>query len=417
VNITGLRCAVCRVAVPVDTTWPWRCPGGDDRHHVLHRVRALAPFRPNDHPNPFVRFDAELMWAAHANAHGWDFDRRVALVEELDGAVVAVDGVGFTVTPFSRRHRLSERLGFTSTGGLWVKDETGNVAGSHKARHLFSILLHLVASERLGLMPGARPRLAIASCGNAALAAATLAAATDWPIDVFVPPDVAASVLARLEALGAAVVVCARREGDPPGDPCVRAFREAVAAGAVPFSVQGPENALCLDGGRTIGWEMIEGLGHALDRWYVQVGGGALATCIAMAAGDEGIHPVLHAVQTQGCAPLERAWQRASEIGLAEAPRRWADCMWPWEPEPRSAASGILDVETYDWVGVVHGMAASGGTPVVVPEPLVVEATETARATTGIDVDATGAAGLAGVLARPPQPDERVAIVFSGRRR
>ncbi len=32
-----------------------------------------------------------------------------------------------------------------------------------------------------------RPRLAIASCGNAALAAATLARAAAWPIEVFVP--------------------------------------------------------------------------------------------------------------------------------------------------------------------------------------------------------------------------------------
>ena len=29
-----------------------------------------------------------------------------------------------------------------------------------------------------------------------------------------------------------------------------------MATGAIPFTVQGPENAWCLDGGRTIGWEM-----------------------------------------------------------------------------------------------------------------------------------------------------------------
>jgi threonine synthase len=60
------------------------------------------------------------------------------------------------------------------------------VGGSQKARHLFTILLHLLAAERLGQLPE-RPPLAIASCGNAALAAATLAAAADWPIDVYVP--------------------------------------------------------------------------------------------------------------------------------------------------------------------------------------------------------------------------------------
>ena len=56
--------------------------------------------------------------------------------------------------------------------------------------------------------------------------------------------------------LARAITTCERRADDPPGDPTVLRFREAVDAGALPFTVQGPENALCLDGGRTIGWEM-----------------------------------------------------------------------------------------------------------------------------------------------------------------
>ena len=88
-----------------------------------------------------------------------------------------------------------------------------------------------------------------------------------------------------LERLGATVVYCERRSSDPPGDPAVLRFREAVEAGAVPFSVQGPENALCLDGGRTIGWELADA-GVALDRVVVQVGGGAFATCTGWGLGS-----------------------------------------------------------------------------------------------------------------------------------
>src|SRR6185369_1508437 len=98
---------------------------------------------------------------------------------------------------------------------------------------------------------------------------------------------------------------CERRGTDPPGDPAVLRFREAVAAGAVPFSVQGPENALCLDGGRTIGWEMAS---VELDRAVVQVGGGALATCTGWGLGPD---VRLDAVQSEGCAPLARALDRA----------------------------------------------------------------------------------------------------------
>jgi threonine synthase len=205
--------------------------------------------------------------------------------------------------------------------------------------------------------------------------------------------------------------------GEPPGDPCIRRFRAAVDAGAVPFTVQGPENALSLDTGRTIGWEMIEGLGHFLDRIVVQVGGGALAACVAMAATDSGIHPRLHAVQAEGCAPLARAWDRATAIGLSEAPARWGECMWPWEDEPRSLADGILDDETYDWLGVVQGMASSAGSPVVASEAQIVEALELARRTTDIPVSATGTAGLAGLLALRSQidPGERIAVLFTGR--
>ena len=62
-----------------------------------------------------------------------------------------------------------------AAGGVWVKDETGNVSGSHKARHLMGIMLWIHVVERLGATApsaAAGPRLAIASCGNAALAAA-----------------------------------------------------------------------------------------------------------------------------------------------------------------------------------------------------------------------------------------------------
>ncbi len=155
---------------------------------------------------------------------------------------------------------------------MWVKDETGGVAGSQKARHLVTILLHLLAAERIGHLTE-RPRLAIASCGNAALAASTLAAAVDWPIDVYVPTWMTDGFGSELDRLGATVHRCERRPHDPPGDPAMFRFRDAVAAGAIPFTVQGPENALALDGGRTIGWEIAEQAtaptrsGHGAGRW------------------------------------------------------------------------------------------------------------------------------------------------------
>ena len=92
--------------------------------------------------------------------------------------------------------------------------------------------------------------------------------------------------------------------------------------------------------------------------------------------------------------------------------------MWPWETAPGSVAGGILDDETYDWFAVVRAMLRTGGYPVAASEATLVEANELARATTAIDVDVTGSAGLAGLLeldrAGLLEPAESVAVLFTG---
>jgi threonine dehydratase len=351
---------------------------------------------------------------------GLSDDQRVAIITSADDAVSRVAGTGFLRTPLTRSDELSEALGFSATGGIWVKDETANVGGSHKARHIFTELLHLLMVETAGQAPWTpttRPLLAIASCGNAAIAASTLAAAMSWPIAVHVPPTASAAVLETLKTLGATIVVCPRRDTDPPGDPCVFRFREAVAAGAIPFGVQGTENAWCLDGGRTIGWEITEELGHFADRIFVQAGGGALAACVGSSMRIAGVHPKLHAVQTQGCAPLERAWKNAIATGGARnAGPRWSECMWPWEETPSSFADGILDDETYDWISVLDAMADTGGSPVVVTEDHLHRAYDLVRNVGGFNSCATGISGFAGVLAMREEisDDERIVVIVSG---
>ncbi len=419
-RVTGWRCAVCSAEVEIATPFPWRCPNSTshDRHHVLQIVRSgTAPVPAIEHRNPYVRHDGDLAWAAYADANGMDLDARRRLVLELDDAVSAAAGVGFVPTPFTRSAVLSDELGFADGGGVWVKDETGGVAGSQKARHLFTILLHLRAAELIGHLTE-RPPLAIASCGNAALAAATLARASGWPIDVFVPTWMSDGFGDELDRLGARVHRCERRAGDPAGDPAMFRFREAIAAGAIPFTVQGPENALALDGGRTLGWEIGEQVAEQrvgeLDRIFVQVGGGAFAACVGATRPARRFH----AVQSAGCAPLARAWHRA--FGDADDPRpdavagRWADLMTPWD-DPHSLADGILDDETYDWIGVFEAIGAGGDAPIVAAEADIVAAHALAQSA-GFDVSPTGSAGLAGLLAivDTVRPTERVAVVMSG---
>jgi threonine synthase len=441
-----LTCAGCGTAPgpPSDDPYPFRCRAqreGDDIDHVIRRTldagRLRFPIEIDE--NPFRRYRELLHSWQIAAANGMSDAEYVTLVDRLDRAIAALEGRGLRETPFFEADALGVRLGFDG-GSIWVKDETGNVGGSHKARHLVGVMLYLQVVERLGLAPGGQPALAVASCGNAALAAAVVASAAGMPLRVFVPPDAEPAVLERLRRLDAEVVTCARQAG-VRGDPAYRRFRLGVNDDELlPFTCQGTENGLTIEGGETLTWEIISALGRlALDRVFVQVGGGALASACthayldARSLGEVDRLPRVHLVQTSGVYPLLRAYERAVayleasgdgtnvDLAMLHARTHRSQFMWPWESEPRSLARGILDDETHDWAACVEGMLRTGGTPVIVSEALIAEANTLARETTGIDVDYTGSAGLAGLmqqLARDPSlRSERVAVIFSGVRR
>ena len=409
----------------------------------------------------FERYCRRLETSRLAETGAVSADGFAAAVRELDGAVARVEGHGFESTPFDAAPELAEAVGIGDSE-LWVKDETGNVSGSHKARHLFGVAL---AHRMAGADTGAEaPPYAIASCGNAALAAAVVARAVGRRIDVFVPTWANDAVVARITELGGRVVRCEREPG-VPGDPAHHAMLAAIEAGAVPFSCQGTETPTTIDGGRTLAWEMVDSLIEhdggrpaRLDRLFVQVGGGALATAVvtglaaAVGRGDLARMPRVHAVQPEGNHPLVRAWDtlvlevRAQERAgggrdrqyfldrilfaqaapqgtmdnrlrakIAEETAPMSDSrlrelvsqlrydperyMRAWEEEPVSCASGILDDITYDWVDIVEAMLASGGWPLVASEDDFRRAHGLAHRHTGIDVCPTGASGLGGLLA------------------
>jgi threonine synthase len=431
------------IADPADPC-RFRCPqaGTDDTDHVLTRVLRPggAGFPVGREANPYLRYRA-LMHSYHvAMARGLTDAAYRDVVTSLDASVAAVDGHGFRVTPFFRSPELSETLGFDAAGGVWVKDETGNVSGSHKGRHLMGVLIHLAVMEHCGLLDPARRReLAIASCGNAALAAAVVARAGGWPLTVFVPPDADPGTMQRLREYQAAVVVCPREPG-VLGDPTYRRLRQELDSGALPFTTQGPENGLAIEGGQTLGYELVTDLAHdRLEHLIVQVGGGALASSTIQAlreAADLGAInrlPRIHTVQTAGAHPLERAYHRvrarlpddpdpdAIRKAMAEAAQHRSAFMQPWASEPRSVATGILDDETYDWRAVVEGMLLTGGRPLVVGEETLAHASRLAAARTGIPVDPTGSSGLAGLIELRRSGEigdhDRVAVLFTGLKR
>lgn len=414
-------CAGCGHAEAADAPLPFRClrSGRGNIDHVLVAKLDLAdtPWPDDDHANPFVRYRTLFHTWRLARRNGMSDAAYVELVEGLDAAVAGVDGTGFVVTPFVQADEL----------GVGIKDETGNVSGSHKARHLFGLAIHLRVVSELGLWDPAGARLAIASCGNAALAAAVVANAVDLPLDVYIPTWANEAVVARLCELGAELTVCERNDGDPPGDPCYHAFRRGVAAGALPFTCQGPENGLVIDGGRTLGFELVEQL-PAVETMCIQVGGGALFSAVAQALtwantlGALPALPTLHAVQPLNSHPLALAWRALGpDFDITTARRNRSLYMQPWMREPKSIATGILDDETYDWAAICEALIASGGSVVLAKESTLRAARDDAVAATGIPVSATGAAGLAGVYELRAQRKlaeaARPAVLFTGKQR
>lgn len=398
-------------------------------------------WNPSPDAHPFIRHRALLHAHSAAVTLGLREDDYDALVRRLDAKIAAVEGHGMRATPWVR--------GPSPPGcdAPWVKDESVNVSGSHKVRHLFGVLLHLEIMREVGLDPSPAP-LAIASCGNAALAAAVLARAAERDLDVYVPLDAHPRVVARLQGLGARVHVC-HRDHSSTGDPCVTAFREAVARGAVPFACQGSDNGLTLDGGRTLGYELMDA-GVALDRVFVQVGGGALASSVARAF-DEGVAlgviaraPRLMAVQGVNVAPLAAAYERVLAAIRARDDAPWPDdpddraelvanlpvtsvvlddlvahrarYLRPWPTPAPSVAHGILDDEVYDGAAVLRAVVRTGGRVLTVDEATLQEAELYGSGR----VDATGTAGFAGLMAwsreRSRTPEVR-AVLFTGAKR
>ncbi len=388
-----MRCAGC--GAEAADAWPFSCPSASDHDDIDHVV-SLCDTNPHDwgvdkgSENPFIRYRAGLHGCRSATAQGWSDDRYVGLVERLTDAVERVDGRRFRVTPFDFDDTITQKL-LTLTH---VKREYLNVAGSHKARHLFEVLLQV---EILGL----EAPLAVASCGNAALAAATLARAAERDIDVFIPTDANPDVVKRLRSLGANLNICERSPGET-GDPCYSAFKRAVGEGAIPFSCQGPDNGLAVVGGFTLGYEIEEQLASAklvADRIFLQVGGGAFASGVIQSwRRRPSASPTVHPVQTRNAHPLGATWKALEETDLDEARRNRSRYVSPWPEPPHSLAHGILDDVTYDWAEIVAGMRRTGGSPVLVSEADLDAARALAREATGAPITHTGAAGLAGLM-------------------
>ncbi|MES9605030.1 MULTISPECIES: threonine/serine dehydratase [Actinomadura] len=210
---------------------------------------------------------------------------------------------------------------------MWLKLELTQHTGSFKARGAFN---HILAAREEGRLP--ETGVVAASGGNAGLAFAYAAARAGVPAEVYVPETAPAVKVARLRALGAAVVQVGTRYAEAQD----AATKRAADTGAL-FCHAYDLPEVCAGQG-TLGLEMLEQTGGEVDTVLLAVGGGGLMAGVAAAlegrARVVGVEPAtiptleraLHAgrpvdVEVSGIAADSLGATRAGEIAFAVASR------------------------------------------------------------------------------------------------
>jgi threonine synthase len=321
----------------------------------------------------------------------WRYEEVLPIRDER--AILAL-GEGWT--PLVRAERLGRRIGCTNT---YIKDESLNPTGSFKARGLCAAVSR---AYELGATA-----LAIPSAGNAAGALSAYAAAAGLPAHVFMPSDVPLAFRAECQALGANVTLVQGLIND-----CGVKVREGAAAYGW-YDVSTLKEPYRIEGKKTMGYELAEQLGWRLPDVIIYPTGGGTGLIGMWKAFEEmetlGLigaqRPRMVSVQSEGCAPIVRAFDAGVEHATL------------WEGA-RTVADGLrVPIAIGDFL-ILRAIRASDGTAVAVPDAELLEHANLMGATTGIFPAPEGGACLAAqtrLLAEGwIRPDETVVLFNTG---
>ncbi|HYH82098.1 MAG TPA: threonine synthase [Longimicrobium sp.] len=278
-------------------------------------------------------------------------------------------------TPMIHAPRLADRLGLAS---VWVKDESQNPTASFKARGL---CMALSRAKELGIT-----EVALASAGNAGSATAAYAAAAGIRAHVVIPRDTPAPIVAEMRALGADVEML---------DGLITDCGARVLEGAREhgwFDISTLKEPYRVEGKKTMGYEVAEQLGWTLPDVIVYPTGGGTGLVGMWKAFDEmealgwigSERPRMVSVQSEGCAPIVRAWEAASDHAT------------PWEGA-RTYASGLRVPRAVGDFLILNALRASNGAAVAVHDDEMRRWTPIVGGDTGIFCAPEGAATAAAV--------------------
>ena len=371
-NISHLECSVC------------------SRRHEARKVQTLC-----ECGGPLlVRYDlakTKTTWnresLAKAPPNMW---RYAPLLPVEDPKHTVTLGEGLTL--IMKADRLAARLGATD---LWVKDEGLNPTGSFKARGMASTVSMCV---ELGLS-----KIAVASAGNAGSALAAYAAACGIEAHIFVPRDVPRSNYIECRAYGAHVNLIDGLISD-----CGRIIAERKQAEGW-FDISGLKEPYRIEGKKTMGFEIAEQFGWRLPGAILYPTGGGVGLIGMWKAFDElealgwisSDRPKMIAVQTTGCQPVVRAFERGESKTAY------------WE-NAHTVAAGLRVPKPLGDALTLAAVRASGGTAIAVSDEELLDASLELAGATGIFAAPEGGACLAALKKLLAdgflKPDERIVL-------
>ena len=289
-----------------------------------------------------------------------------------DEAKVVTLGEG--LTPMYRVQRLAQAYG---ADALYLKDEGPNPTGSFKARGLSAAVSKAL---ELGLR-----KMTMPSAGNAAGALACYCALAGAEAHVFMPKDAPDANKRECELAGAQLTLVDGLISDAG----VQSRKAAAELGL--FDVSTLREPYRVEGKKTLGYEIASDLGWRLPDAIVYPTGGGTGLVGMWKAFEEmetlgwigRKRPRMIAVQSAGCAPIVRAFERGE---------RRAE---PWE-DAQTLAAGIRVPSAVGDYLILNAIYESGGTAVTVTDEEIVEAVGEMTSLTGVFPAPEGAATLAG---------------------
>ena len=301
----------------------------------------------------------------YRSSNMWRYFEMMPIINESN---IITLGEGFT--PIFKTGRLGERIG---ADHVLVKDEGINPTASFKARGLSAAVSK---AKELGIM-----RLSMPSAGNAAGAMTSYAARAGMEAYVYMPKDVPEANKKEVLITGGNLTLVDGLISD------AGVISRKKASELDLFDISTLQEPYRVEGKKTMGYEIAEQLNWQLPEVIVYPTGGGTGIVGMWKAFQEmeelgwidSFRPRMFAVQSEGCAPIARAFDGGDEF--AE----------PWQDASTIAAGIRVPSAIGDYL-ILDALRTSNGGAVTVSDNEILNMMEVVASLEGLFICPEGAA-------------------------